>query len=61
MKMRRFPIDPTEPIEGDAVPDGEAPPRTRRRPADKRYRRPHADKTRCPDGDAGASPHGDAP
>jgi hypothetical protein len=48
-KMRRFPVDPTEAEELEQA-EVEAPPRPRKRPADKRWKRPHDDKSeRKPD------------
>ena len=53
-KMRRFPTDETEQDD----PEQEAPQRTRRRPADKRWKRPVSDKSHAP---ASGHPQGDIP
>ncbi len=45
---RRFPIDPEEAELAAEKLEQEAPPRTRRRPFDKRWRQPHFDKSHAP-------------
>lgn len=56
---RRFPIDPDEAEQAAERLEQEASRRTRRRPADKRWKRPVNDKAQRPD--IGASSQGDSP
>jgi hypothetical protein len=56
---RRFPIDPDEAEQAAERLEQEASRRTRKRPADKRWKRPVSDKSPRPD--IGASSPGDSP
>ena len=56
---RRFPTDPDEAEQVAERLEMEAPSRTRKRPADKRWKRPVSDKSQRPD--IGAFSNGDTP
>lgn len=55
---RRFPVDPIDAEQAAEQADLEAP-RTRKRPADKRWKRPVSDKSSAPT--SGRFPLGDSP